>query len=144
MLVAMTMLNAACYKLIPLDSNTPVGAKVVLVLNDRGRAALADSIGPAVDEVEGTLRSTGDSVYQLDVRAVRYLKTAEQQWSGEHLSIPGVFVSQGSERRLDRKRSWLAGLAATTALAVAILGVKLIGGSSPQGEGPDLPPSGQQ
>lgn len=143
-LAAMAVFNAGCYQLVPLESAPRPGIDVVLELNDRGRAELADSIGPAADRIEGRLRSASDGVYQMDVRAVRYLKEPEQVWSGERLRVPMPYVAKGSERRLDKRKSWLLGVASAAALTLAITSVKLIGGGGGEpsdGEGP--PPSGQ-
>lgn len=140
----MPLLNVACYSYVPLDVSPQPGTEVRLELNDRGRAALADSIGPTAHRIEGTLRSASDSAYELDVRSVEYYTGRVQRWSGEDLRIPMSFVSQSRERRFDRKRSLLVGVGATAAVVLAILGNDLVGGGSPGPTPVDPPPVGDQ
>lgn len=142
-LAVLPLTNAACYSYLPLDTSPQPGTEVRLELNDRGRAALADSIGPTAHRIEGTLRSASDSVYGLDVRSVEYYTGQVQRWSGEELRIPVGFVSQSRERRFDGKRSLLVGAIAAAAVVAAILGADLFGGSSPGTTPVDPPPIDQ-
>lgn len=137
------MLNSACYAYLPLDTAPQPGTEVRLELNDRGRAALADSIGPTAHRIEGTLRSVSDSMYQLDVRSVEYFTGQIQRWAGEELRIPASYVNQSREKRFDRKRSLTVGAAALAAVVVAIVGADLVGGTTPSSPPTEPPPSNQ-
>lgn len=143
-MATMALPASGCYSYRPLAAVPEPGAVVALDLNDQGRAALADSIGSAVFRIEGALLSTSDSAYQLNVRSVRYFNGGVNEWSGEPLRVPMVFVSQSRERRFDRQRTFLAGAAAAVGLIAAIIGVDLLGGGSPGNERPDPPPMGEQ
>lgn len=142
--LTLAMLNSACYRLVPITDPVAPGADVVLELNDRGRAELADSIGPTVDAIEGSVQSTTSDSYVLNVRSVRYLRTPEQAWSGEKLQVMKAFVNHGSIRELNRKATWLTGIGAAAALTVAILAVQLTGGATPGTTPVDPPPVGQK
>lgn len=137
------MLNSACYRLVPISEPVSPGTNVVLELTDRGRAEMADSIGPAADVIEGRVQSSTADSYVLNVSAVRYLRTPTQPWSGEKLQVMKSFVSRGNTRELNRKASWLLGIGAAAALTAAILAVNLSGNGGP-GTPADPPPVGQK
>lgn len=148
LLGALSLTSAACYRYVPLEAGSQAGPQagtiVELQLNDRGRAALADSIGPAADRIEGTLRSASGGAYQLSVSSVRYFGGTMNKWSGESLRVPMEFVGRSRERRFDRKRTWAVGAGAAAALVLAILQTELTGGSTPRPTPVPPPPVGNQ
>lgn len=130
--LALLMVNqTACYRYVPLDSAPVPGTVVRLELNDQGRAALADSIGPSAHRIEGTIRTASDGAYELNVNTVWYYTGQMQKWSGESLRVPASFVGQTREKEFDRKRTLLVGAGAVAAVVLAILGVELIGSGEP-------------
>jgi hypothetical protein len=126
-------------------SVTP-GTRVALDLNDRGRAVLADSVGPGPVRVEGLVESLRDSTYLLRVSAVRYAGGATTRWSNETLGVPAGLVRTVRERRFSRGRTaFVSGVAAAAVLAFAITR-DLFGDGSPTVDRPppEGPPGGDQ
>jgi hypothetical protein len=132
---------AGCYASMPVRGTPQAGSRVVLDLNDRGRVALGDQIGPSAAAVEGEVASATDSSYSLRVRSVTYLNGQSNRWSGEPLTVPVSLVSQSTQRTFSRSRTAILGAAAVAALALLIKGTNLIG-SSAGGDKTDPPPKG--
>ncbi len=137
-LVAASLSGCYVYSAAP---TTPVpGMHLALDQNDRGRVGLGDSIGAAVQTVEGTSVTTADSVYGLRVSKISYLNGQANNWSGELLVIPRMFVTNARQRKLSKSRSWLAGSAVAAAIAAFIASRDILGfGSSPKEDGPGKP-----
>ena len=134
-----------CYTYVPLWQGTPrAGTLVAVGLSDRGRAELANRIGPGVRQLTGRVATLSDSSLTLAVSSVTYIGPgAPMTWNGEMVVIPREVVSGIQERRLSKSRSWIAAGAAVAAIAlistIAIAGFgsdppsdKLPGGSNPQ------------
>ena len=133
---------AGCYASMPLQGTPATGTTVVLDLNDRGRVALGDQIGPSAATVEGLVASANDTSYSLRVSAVSYLNGQSNRWSGEPLTVPANLVSQAKLRTFSRSRTTLLGVAAAAALALLIKSTNLIGNSSGGDKGNPPPPGG--
>jgi hypothetical protein len=108
--LAMLMVEmAACYELVPVRGASPaLGTRIALDVNDAGRVALGNSMGPSVDRVEGTLIDQSNGEYLLGVTSVALLRGGVQPWKGEHVVVKPEFVSNVYERRLDPIRTGLA------------------------------------
>jgi hypothetical protein len=143
-LVGMSVSATACYTYRPLSTAPVAGTEVKLELNDRGRAALADSVGPAVRSITGSLADVSSGRYDLRIHTVEFFSGMFQQWSGERLVVPEEYVLRSSERRFDRKRSWLVGVGSAAALAAAIISIDLLGGAEPSPTPVPPPPVGDQ
>jgi hypothetical protein len=113
---------------------------VLLALNDRGRVALADSIGEAAAEIEGALVSRQDSVFVIRVRAVEYLNGQRQRWTGEPLSVKEAHVRDVHARHMSRGRTAVVAGAISSSVIAFILSRDLFGlgggGREPGGGGP--------
>lgn len=131
-----------CYTTLPLHSMPASGSEVVLDLNDRGRVALGDRIGPSASVIDGEIETPNDTAYALRVKSVRYLNGQSNQWSGERLTVPANLVSQATQRNFSRARTVALSAGLATALALFIKGVSLFGNSSgsPGGGSPTPPP----
>lgn len=143
-LALVCLMSAACYTYTPLASAPAPGMEVKFELNDQGRAALADSIGPGSRSVLGRVRTATASGYDVAMGSVENIDGLVQHWSGELMHIRTEYVARSQERRLDSKRSWMAGLGAAAALVAAILSADLLGGAAPPETGTDPPPAGNQ
>lgn len=132
-----------CYVYTPAAPNPSPGTRLVLELNDRGRVALGDSIGPSGDEVEGTITSNTDAAYTLRVVRVGYLNGQSNNWNGEPLVISRDLVGNVKQRRLSRTRSWLVGTGVSAAAVVFIATRGLFGFGSDGEGGGDGPPNQQ-
>jgi hypothetical protein len=118
---------SGCYTYSPAAPNPAPGTRLVLELNDRGRVALGDSIGPSGDEVEGTLTANSDSAYSLRVVRVGYLNGFSNTWNGEPLVVSRDLVGTAKERRLSRSRSWLTATGVSAAVLTFIATRGLLG-----------------
>src|SRR5690606_15887919 len=135
---------AGCYHYVPaLTMDIPAGTRVKVAVTDRGRADLAEEIGPGVQSIEGSVVELSDSAVVLSVNAVEHLDLGVPvRWSGEHVAVRRDVVAEIRERRLSQQRSWiLAGLIIAGAIAVSSIGISGLGGETPSDR---LPDDGQQ
>jgi hypothetical protein len=116
--------------------------EVALGISDRGRVALAGRIGPGARRLHGRLVQAADSTYVVGLSAVEYLGvTARAKWSGEVISVARDHVTDITERRLSRGRSWLAaGMLVVLAAAVSTLAIT---GFGSEGGDNRVPPDGE-
>ena len=130
-----------CYTFTPASNPTP-GTDVVLGLNDQGRVTLGQSVGPAAETIEGTLKSKNDSAYVISVSSVRYFNGGSNTWSGEPLTVGTSSVQQAQERHFSASKTALVVGAAAAAVLSFILTRTLFGSSSPDKTGTPGPPEG--
>jgi hypothetical protein len=132
----------ACYTQAPVDlsMSAPANAEVAVEISDRGRYELGGSIGESPRIVEGRLVSASDSALTVAVRNVIAIGGGRTQWAGERVQIRRTGVSQVSERKLSRSRSFLAAAAVVAGVVAVFVTTALIGGGG-SGDGPtDRPP----
>lgn len=119
-LVGTLQLCTACYQYVPVQSAPAVGSRVALEINDDGRVALRDQLGPGIVRLEGRVSAVdGDGmvVQTLNVTQIR----------GRALPVDSVTVRVNSqhvermdERRLSRTRTWMF-IGGALAVATAFL-----------------------
>ena len=142
-LVAVLVGAPGCYVNRPLAAAPEPGVTVLLELNDRGRIALADSVGEAASQIEGALVSRRDSVFVIRVRAVEYLNGQRHRWTGEALTIREEHLRDVHARRRSRGRTAVVAGVVSSSLIAFILSRDLFGlgggGREPGGgdPGPD-------
>lgn len=129
-----------CYTYVPVASVPAPGASLVVDLNDRGRLALGDSIGPSALTVTGVVQSASDSQYVLRVSSVSYLNGRSNQWSGEPLSLRTDLVGQARQKNYSRSRTWALAIGATAAVLGFVLTQDLLGNSGGPKRIPGSPP----
>jgi hypothetical protein len=114
-----------CYSLQPIGGVTPaVGTQVGFDITDAGRAALGGTMGPEIDQVEGTLLEATNGDYVLSVSGVKMLRGGHQAWTGERVQIKKEHVSRTYERRFSKGRTLvLAG--------VLVAGAVVLSGGAP-------------
>jgi hypothetical protein len=133
---------AGCYEYLPTREpaavRSLVGQRVQLTLTDAGADALAPSVGPRVEAVEGTLLADSAGSYHLAVSLTRAEGGVETYWRGESVVVAHPFVRVVAERRFSRSRSTFVG----TLMTVGVIGVTsaLRGGGSSSG---GVPTSGR-
>jgi hypothetical protein len=118
---------------------------VSLTLSDRGRVAMADSLGGAgIQRVEGRVLSrTDDSTFVVGVSRVRFLGGAETTWNGEQVSFRTSSVAIAERRVLNRGRSTALIVGSLAAVTALVLGLSLNGsGTGLDGGGSTPPPQG--
>jgi hypothetical protein len=136
--VVMSTLVAAvsgCYVYTAAPPVPAAGTHLVLELNDRGRTGLGDSIGSGAKTVEGTTVASTDSAYSLMVSRVGYLNRQANDWTGERLVIPRMFVSNVQQRTFSKGRTGVAAALVTAAVAGFIASRGLLGSGT--GANPD-------
>lgn len=122
--------QAGCYALGPVQSAVPVGAEQVgVLLNDRGRFQMSESLGTEVDIVIGALTGQDDAMIRLAVYRIVTLRGAEATWTGESIVIPRDGIMGFRERKLSKARSWVLAGAVVGAIiiSVVVLGLDLFG-----------------
>lgn len=126
-ILAIAVPLAGCYSSVPVVGNTvPAGEIVILSINDAGRAAYAERMGPEIDRLEGRLVQRDSASYTLSMRQVELLRGGTQVWSGERISIRAEHVTSVAARRLAKGR--------TAAVSAAVVGaVTLIARASLSG-----------
>lgn len=138
-------LSTGCYTTRPIMGVPDAGTPVIATLNDRGRFAMADSLGQNVDRVEGTaVGRQGDSSIVLAVSRVRFISGNETRWSGERLTFNVASLRGFEERRFSRARTGaLVGLAVGAIVAFVVTRQLVSGGSGTDTDGgPTQPPAG--
>jgi hypothetical protein len=138
LLAALAGPTTGCYRYAPVSPGaTAPGMQLALDLNDDGRVALRDSIGPSATRVDGEVRARTDSGYVLSVAGVHYMSGARNRWSGEPLTVRANFVQRATERRFSRTRTLLVAGGAVALLVAFGISQDLLGGGNDNGPGDD-------
>ena len=144
LLLASVTALGGCYTYVPVVSAPAPGASLVLDLNDRGRVALGDSIGPSAATVTGVVQAASDSQYVLRVSSVHYLNGQSNQWSGEPLALRADLVGRARQKNYSRSRTWALGLGAAALLVGFLLSEDLLGNRGGPRKSPvPIPPEDQ-
>jgi hypothetical protein len=117
--------------------------RVALDLNDRGRVALSDSIGPSADRIEGEVQAAEDSAVVLRVTSVRYTNGQRHRWTNEPLTVRADLVRDLRARHLSRARTALVAGVSTAAFVAFVISRDLLGFGSPGEDGGGGPGPGQ-
>jgi len=140
LLAGVLVASGGCYVNGPLAAAPEPGTNVLLQLNDRGRVALADSVGESASQIEGALVSRRDSVFVVRVRAVEYINGHRQRWTGEPLTIREEHLRDVHARRMSRGRTAVVAGVVSSSVIAFILSRDLFGigggGREPGGGGP--------
>lgn len=121
----LVLFQSGCFSYLPLQSELPQTQEVRVVLNDRGRATVADGVGPAVDWLEGTVAGADENTVRLRVTRVVYLRGGSALWTGEEVAIPndGVMGFQG--RQFSKAKSWALFGVTVAAITYLVLNINL-------------------
>ena len=131
-----------CYTLRPASTPVPEGTDVAFSVNDAGRVALANQVGPEVAQLEGRLISANNGDYVLAVNAVRFVSGGEQIWKGERVRLSKDHVGSSFERRFSPGRT-AAAAAITAGGVLAFFATRsLLGIGSEPGDDPRPPDPG--
>ncbi len=121
---------AGCYTHTPLYTTPAPGTRVRLELNERGRTALEQNIGPDAAAVEGVVSEVVDSQLVVAVHKVFGMHGSSVRWAGESVVFRQDYLRAVGERRYSIGRSFaLAGVVASGALAFAVTR-SLLGGDT--------------
>ena len=136
-ILGLTVFESGCYEYsqVPSAATEAVpGSHLAFSLNDQGRAALSDKLGPAVGRVEGRYTGMVRDAYAIDVYAVETLGAGRSHWVGERIEIPRQFVTGISEKQLSKGKTALVVVGAIAALAALIGSQSLSGSGTPPAE----------
>lgn len=122
-----SLVNVGCYETGTLMTEPHSSQRVVLVLNDRGRAALSGQLGAGPLSVEGIVESADSAGYMVKVGKVSYIGTGSTTWTGERVRIGRDAVGMVQERKISRARTFLAVAGAGLALGLFIASRGLLG-----------------
>jgi hypothetical protein len=137
--VAVLQVCSACYTYAPVrGSALHVGAQVSVDVNDDGRIALRDRLGPGVLRFEGKVAAVEGDDLVVDASRVTQLRGLPLPLDSVRLRVSQRHVEQVRERRLNRKRTYL--VAGTVAAIVAAFGISK--GFSSRGTPPEEAPIG--
>jgi hypothetical protein len=113
--------------------------RVELVLNDAGRAAMADKLGAAVDKVEGTVVGEDAGSYTMSVFHVSTLTGPGSTFTGQQVVIAKDGTTGFQVRRLNKTRTALLAGGVVVGL-VGIFAKSLnLGGSASEAPTTELP-----
>ena len=133
---------SACYVNVPVAREPVVGSVVALQLNDRGRVAMENTLGPSVDRVEGAVVSGTADEYVLSVASVATLDGNSSKWAGERVTLRREYVRDEAERRFSRGRTIAAVAAGVVAIGAFIVTREVTGKSSEDPDTKPKPPEG--
>jgi len=119
----------------------PETGRVELVLNDQGRAALSERLGPMVEKVEGQLLSQQADAYTISVVRVNQINGNSALWNGEQVTVLKAHTIGFQVRRLNKVRTVSLAVAVTAAAVVLFFGKALTGGGT---DDKTPPPDGGQ
>ena len=73
-LVGALQLLSACYQYVPVQSAPAVGSQVALEINDDGRVALREQLGPGVVRLEGRLSAVDSDGMLVETSSVTQIR----------------------------------------------------------------------
>ena len=126
----LTVHLGGCFRYVPVGSTgAEPGALVVVEINDAGRVALVEALGPGARRIHGQLRESSESAIVLTLNSVEYLDlNVAVRMNGERVEVPRAYIAGYRQRQLSRSRTVLtvalvaAGLLATTLIAISGFG----------------------
>jgi hypothetical protein len=134
---------SGCYSYVPVSSAPASGSVVSLQLNDNGRVALGQTLGPTVESIEGAVEASSDSDYVLRMQSVTFFNGQKSAWTGERVVVGRQFVSNTSRRQFSNSKTTLAIVGGVGAVLAFIASRGLLGsGNSPTDPGGGGPPTG--
>ncbi len=135
---------SACYQYTPMQGPSAAGARVEVLVTDRGRVELLPQLGQGVLSFEGMLDERKDSSYVLRVAEVTYINRQTSRWSGEPVTVSQEAVRDIRLRTLSRKRTFAMIAASVGAGLVFVVSRGLFGGGNLGSDpNPPPPPNGQ-
>lgn len=122
-IVALAGTTAGCYVQRPLATPIPApSTRIVAQLTDSGAVAVGSRLGPGAMEVEGVVSEANESSWNLNLLRVSYRGGTSNTWNRELVSFPRFALSNATERRVDKTRSWIvAGLIGAGAILASQL-----------------------
>ena len=127
-----TVVSAGCYSYRPLTVAEPApGTPVSLVLSDAGRVAVADSVGPGILRVDGSVVRITDQAWVVSISEVMGIDGRTSKWTGETVGFQRSYVAMPQERRFSKSKTIVLVSSITVALGTFIATRHLLGISLP-------------
>jgi hypothetical protein len=139
LLAFLTGVSSGCYTFSPLGELPPPGTEVSLGLNDQGRVALGQSVGPSARTIDGKLAERTDSAFVVNVNSVSYFNGLSNKWSGEPVTVGRSFVQEARQKKFSASRTVLVGGLVGAAVLGLVFGADLFA-SAPPDRTPDPGP----
>lgn len=135
---AAALVVMGCFRLQPITTGAvpATDTKVGVYVNDAGRAALAMTVGQAIQRIEGTLTEQDLEGYVISVQHIYFLQGGVQIWTGEKVRIAKEHVQYFAVRQLSKGRTVALGVVGVGSVAL-MLSQGLFGMGL--GDGPDVP-----
>jgi hypothetical protein len=135
-LSTLALLLQGCYETLPLQQGPPPSTvSVQLVLNDKGRLAVSDKLGSAVEKVEGTITAQNSDTYTLAVSEVFQMGGISSKWNGEPVTIAKDGTVGYQIHRFNQTRTVILAVVLVAAAVAFLVTAGLNGGGT-------APPSG--
>lgn len=133
---------AACYTQRPLETPVPAPAtRIIARVTDSGAVAIGGPVGPGALEVEGVVATADETVWNLNLLRVDYRGGTSVVWNRELVSFPRNALSNVSEKKLNKPRSWLAAGLITAGAFLASRMFSQLGADEDGGGGVPPPPN---
>jgi hypothetical protein len=128
----------ACYVQQPLTSSVPTpSTRVTALLTDTGTLVMGNAIGVGALSIEGIIASADQTTWRLHLLRVDHRGGTSIPWTRELVTFPRYTLTNITEKRLSKRRSWLAaGVVTVTAFLASRVFAHIGGGEDP----PDPPP----
>jgi hypothetical protein len=140
-LLGTVQLCTACYQYVPVQT-APVGSQVGLEINDDGRVALRDQLGPGVVRLNGLVSAVESNALVMNTATVTQIDGRPIPMGDVSVRINQGHIQRIVERRLSRSRTSLF-VGGAVAIAAAFLLSGGIGGRGPSPDPPGEPPVNQ-
>jgi len=133
-----SILLAGCYSQQPLGLTVPAPAtRIVAQVTDTGMVAMGNAIGSGAVEVEGIISQADATAWRLHLIRVDHRGGTSTLWNREEVSFPRHALTNIRERKLSRKKSWLAaGAVSAGVFILSGLFGSMLGGDSDEREPP--------
>jgi hypothetical protein len=138
---ALLLVLTGCYTRSPITTTAPEpSTRIIARLTDSGVVEMAGSIGTGAYEIEGVIAEADPTVWKLHLTRVEQRTGRSINWNKELVSFPRFALTDATEKRFDRTRSWMAaGLVVAGAILAAVAFGEL--GADEQINPPPPPPA---
>lgn len=139
--LGLVLVLAGCYRQLPLETPLPQPEqRIVAQVTDTGVLAMSNALGPGAQVVEGVVVSADNDSWDLRMLRVDYRGGTSVFWNREQVRFPRSALSQATERRFSRGRSWLMAAVVTSTALLAARFIGVIGGGE-DNKPPPPPPN---
>ena len=131
-------MTSACYVQRPLATPIPAPhTRIVAQVTDSGAVAVGSRLGPGAVQVEGVVATADESAWNVNLLRVDYRGGTSNTWNRELVTFPRFALSNATERRVNKTRSWLlAGMIGAGAILASRLFSEFSSGEGDDGEQP--------